>query len=60
DTQKREDGALLSAMDKLGLERGTIFTWLDEDLSDKRSDIYDLLKKHSLQPSDFKSHNLFN
>jgi len=39
DTQKREVGALLSAMDELGLKRGTIVTWLDEDLSDKRLEI---------------------
>ena len=39
DTQKREVGALLSAMDELGLKRGTIVTWLDEDVSDKRLEI---------------------
>ena len=39
DTQKREVGALLSAMDELGLKRGTIVTWLDENLSDKRLEI---------------------
>ncbi|MDY6792875.1 MAG: ATP-binding protein [Thermodesulfobacteriota bacterium] len=39
NTQKREVGALLSAMGELGLKRGTIVTWLDEDLSDKRLEI---------------------
>jgi len=29
----------LSAMQELGLSRGTIVTWLDEDVSDKRLDI---------------------
>jgi predicted AAA+ superfamily ATPase len=38
-TQKREVSALLSAMQELGLSRGTIVTWLDEDVSDKRLDI---------------------
>jgi len=38
-TQKREVRALLSAMQELGLRRGTIVTWLDEDVSDKRLDI---------------------
>jgi predicted AAA+ superfamily ATPase len=35
-TQKREVRALLSAMQELGLSRGTIVTWFDEDVSDKR------------------------
>ena len=39
DTQKREVRALLSAMDELGVRRGTIVTWLDEDVSDKRIEI---------------------
>ena len=39
NTQKREVSALLSAMDELGLKRGTIVTWLDEDVSDKRLEI---------------------
>ena len=39
DTQKREVRALLSAMDELGLRRGTIVTWLDEDVSDERLEI---------------------
>ena len=39
DTQKREVGALLSAMDELGLKRDIIVTWLDEDVSDKRLEI---------------------
>jgi len=39
DTQKREVRALLSAMDELGVRRGTIITWLDEDVSDKRLEI---------------------
>jgi len=38
-TQKREVNALLSAMQELGLSQGTIVTWLDEDVSDKRLDI---------------------
>jgi len=38
-TQKREVSALLSAMQELGLSRGTIVTWLDEGVSDKRLDI---------------------
>jgi predicted AAA+ superfamily ATPase len=38
-TQKREVSALLSAMQELGVSRGTIVTWLDEDMSDKRLDI---------------------
>jgi len=38
-TQKREVNALLSAMQELGLSRGTIVTWLDEDVLDKRIDI---------------------
>ena len=38
-TQKREVSALLSAMQELGLRRGTIVTWLDEDVLDKRIDI---------------------
>ncbi len=44
DTQKREVGALLSAMDELDLKRGTIVTWLDEDLSDKRLEIVPVWK----------------
>lgn len=39
DTQKREARALLSAMEELGVRRGTIITWLDEDVSDKRLEI---------------------
>jgi predicted AAA+ superfamily ATPase len=38
-TQKREVNALLSAMNELGISRGTIVTWLDEDYSDRRIDI---------------------
>ncbi|MEA3471651.1 MAG: ATP-binding protein [Thermodesulfobacteriota bacterium] len=38
-TQRREVGALLSAMQELGLKRGTIVTWFDEDVFDKRIDI---------------------
>ena len=38
-TQKREVRALLLAMQELGLSRGTIVTWLDEDVLDKRIDI---------------------
>jgi len=38
-TQKREVSALLSAMHELGLRRGTIVTWMDEDVLDKRIDI---------------------
>jgi len=38
-TQKREVRALLSAMQELGLRRGTIVTWLDEDVSDQRLNI---------------------
>jgi predicted AAA+ superfamily ATPase len=38
-TQKREVNALLSAMQELGISRGTIVTWLDEDVSDKRLNI---------------------
>jgi predicted AAA+ superfamily ATPase len=38
-TQKREVRTLLSAMQELGLSRGTIVTWLDEDVSEKRLDI---------------------
>ncbi len=44
DTQKREVGALLSAMDELGLKCGTIVTWLDEDVSDKRIEIVPVWK----------------
>lgn len=33
--RKREVNALLSAMQELGISRGTIVTWLDEDMSDK-------------------------
>lgn len=39
DTRKREVGALLSAMEELGLRHGTIVTWMDEDRSDERFDI---------------------
>lgn len=35
-TQKREVRALLSAMEDLGVSRGTIVTWMDEDDSDER------------------------
>jgi len=38
-TQKREVHTLQSAMKELGLSKGTIVTWLDEDVSDKRLDI---------------------
>ena len=38
-TQEREIRALLSAMQEMGLSRGTIVTWLHEDMSDKRLDI---------------------
>jgi hypothetical protein len=38
-TQKREVHALQLAMKELGLSKGTIVTWLDEDVSDQRIDI---------------------
>jgi len=38
-TQKREVRTLLSGMQELGLNRGTIVTWLDEDMPDERIDI---------------------
>lgn len=37
--RKREARALLSAMGELGLNKGTIVTWLDEDMSDERLEI---------------------
>lgn len=43
-TQKREVHALQSAMKELGLSKGTIVTWLDEDVSDQRIDIVPVWK----------------
>jgi predicted AAA+ superfamily ATPase len=43
-TQKREVHALQSAMKELGLSKGTIVTWLDEDVSDQRIDILPVWK----------------
>ena len=39
ETKKREVAALLDAMKELGLRKGKIVTWLDEDLSDERIEI---------------------
>jgi predicted AAA+ superfamily ATPase len=39
ETKRREVTALLKGMKELGLKRGTIVTWLDEDLSDERVQI---------------------
>ena len=39
ETRKREVAALLEAMKELGLKKGKILTWLDEDLSDERIEI---------------------
>jgi hypothetical protein len=39
ETRKREVAGLLEAMKELGLKKGKILTWLDEDLSDERIDI---------------------
>jgi len=38
-TKKREVAALLDALKELGLRKGKIVTWLDEDLSDERIEI---------------------
>jgi predicted AAA+ superfamily ATPase len=39
ETKKREVTALLKGLKERGLKRGTIVTWLDEDLSDERVQI---------------------
>ena len=39
NTKKREVQGLLSAMEELRIMRGTIITWLDEDVSDTRIEI---------------------
>jgi len=39
ETRKREVAGLLEAMKELGLKKGKIVTWLDEDLSDERIEI---------------------
>jgi predicted AAA+ superfamily ATPase len=38
-TREREVGALLSGMEELGLKRGTLITWLDEESPDDRIDV---------------------
>ena len=38
-TQEREVGSLLSAMDELGVKRGTLVTWLDETSPDSRIEV---------------------
>lgn len=43
-TQKREVRALQTAMKELGLNKGTIVTWLDEEVSDQRIDIVPVWK----------------
>jgi predicted AAA+ superfamily ATPase len=39
ETRKREVAGLLGVMKELGLRKGKIITWLDEDLSDERIEI---------------------
>lgn len=43
-TKEREVSAMLSAMQELGLKRGTIVTWLDQDMPDERIDVVSVWK----------------